>query len=162
MIRSFTGELIEPNEGRFNRDVMFSSKTVEWETPQDVFDYLDKKLGPFTLDVCATPENAKVSKYFTKKDNALIQNWGGHVCWMNPPYGHGLYKWIRKALNESKKPETSVVCLLPAKPDTKYFHELCTKGTIWFVKGRLHFGGAEAPAPFPSMVVIFPSIEKQR
>ena len=77
---------------------MFSSRTDDWETPQDIFDYCDKHEGPFTLDVCATDENTKVKeKYFTKKEDGLLQNWGGNICWMNPPYGRQIKDWIRKA-----------------------------------------------------------------
>ncbi len=140
---------------RFNREVMFSSKSEEWETPQEVFDYLDDHLGPFTLDVCATPENAKCKEYYTKEQDGLKQSWRGHRCWMNPPYGRTITNWIRKAYHASLLPDTSVVCLLPARTDTRWFHDYCAKGEIWFIRGRLKFGGAKTGAPFPSMVVIF-------
>lgn len=140
---------------KFNRDVMFSSATEEWETPQDVFDYLDKHLGSFNLDVCATTENAKCERYFTKETNGLVQDWGGNICWMNPPYGRQIKEWIKKAYLSSLKPNTRVVCLLPARTDTRWFHNYCVKGEIWFIRGRLKFGGAKTGAPFPSMVVIF-------
>jgi len=141
--------------GKFNRDVMFSSRTDEWETPQHIFDKLDEELGPFTIDVCATPASAKCAKYFTKAHDGLAQNWAGHTVWMNPPYGREIGKWIKKAYLASKKPNTRVVCLLPARTDTRWFHNWCVKGKIWFVRGRLKFGGRKTGAPFPSMVVIF-------
>ena len=141
--------------GRFNKDVMWSSKTGEWETPQDLFDELDEQFR-FTLDVCATHENTKVpDNFFTKLEDGLNQDWGGNICWMNPPYGRGIDKWIRKAFSASLKPNTKVVCLLPSRTDTKWFHSYCAKGEIWFLKGRLKFGGAKNSAPFPSMIVIF-------
>jgi len=140
---------------KFNRDVMFSSKTEEWETPQDVFDYCNKYDGPLILDVCATPENTKCIRYFTKEQDGLKQDWGGNWCWMNPPYGTEIKKWVKKAWLSSCKPYTKVVCLLPARTDTKWFHEYCTKGEIWFIEGRLKFGGSKNSAPFPSMIVIF-------
>lgn len=140
---------------KFNRDVMFSSASVEYETPQDIFDYCNKHEGPLTLDVCATPENAKCETFFTKKQDGLKQNWSGNRCWMNPPYGQKISKWIKKAYTASLNPNTKVVCLLPARTDTKWFHDYCAKGKVWFIRGRLKFGGAQTPAPFPSMIVIF-------
>ena len=139
----------------FNQRVMWSSKSGEWETPQALFDELDKQFH-FTLDVCATPKNAKCKKFFTKQQDALKQDWNGNVCWMNPPYGRQIRKWIAKAYHASLNPDTVVVCLLPGRVDTRWFHSYCVKGAIWFLKGRLKFGGAKTSAPFPSMIVIFP------
>jgi len=141
--------------GRFNKDVMFSSATGEWETPQDLFDELDQEFR-FTLDVCATHENTKVQdNYFTKLEDGLRQDWSGNICWMNPPYGREIKKWVKKAYFASQKPNTRVVCLLPARTDTKWFHQYCAKGQIWFIEGRLKFGGSKNSAPFPSMIVFF-------
>lgn len=135
-----------------NNELMFSSKSNEWATPQAFFDELNKEFN-FTLDVSATSENAKCSRYFTKNEDGLIQDWSNDVCWMNPPYGREIGKWIEKAYLESQKGAT-VVCLIPARTDTKYFHEFCFKGEVRFVRGRLKFGNA-GNAPFPSAVVIF-------
>jgi len=157
MIRSFTGEKVDP-KSRFNKAVLWSSRSDEWETPDDVFRDLNQELGPFTLDVCASEENKKVDAFFSIKDNGLIQDWGGNTCWMNPPYSK-VSKWIRKAYNESRKPGTRVVCLVASRTDTRWFHKYCVKATVWFIKGRLRFGGAENQAPFPSMIAIFPKIE---
>ena len=148
--------------GKFNKDVMFSSKTEDWETPQHIFDMLNEELGPFTLDVCASSENAKCERYFTKGQNGLIQDWGGNTCWMNPPYGREIGKWIKKAYLVSQKPNTRVVCLLPARTDTRWFHDYCANGEIWFIRGRLKFGGAKTSAPFPSMIVLFGFPPKRR
>lgn len=147
--------------GKFNKDVMFSSATGEWETPQDIFDELDE-IFHFTLDVCATPENAKCDKFYTKEQDGLKQKWGGNVCWMNPPYGRGIKEWVRKAFLISLRPDTQVVCLLPSRTDTRWFHDYCVRGQIWFIRGRLKFGGAKNSAPFPSMIVIFGLPPKQR
>lgn len=136
-----------------NNDLMFSSESNEWATPQAFFDELNKEFN-FTLDVSATPENAKCACFFTKEENGLIQDWSKDVCWMNPPYGREIGKWIEKAYLESRKGAT-VVCLIPARTDTKYFHEFCFKGEIRFLRGRLKFGNAENSAPFPSAVIIF-------
>lgn len=126
--------------------------TDERETPDELFLELDKEFH-FTLDVCATPENAKCHRYFTVADNGLEQNWGGEVCWMNPPYSQ-TGKWMEKALRESHRGAT-VVCLVPAATDTKWWHEIASNGQVRFIRGRLRFKGMRASAPFPSVIVIF-------
>lgn len=131
---------------------MFSSLTDEWETPQKLFDELNQEFG-FQLDVCATSENAKCQQYFTKTDDALNLKWRG-VCWMNPPYGRNIGKWVHKAF-ESAQDGATVVCLLPSRTDTKWWHEYCMKGEVRFIRGRLKFGNAKHNAPFPSAIVIF-------
>lgn len=135
---------------------MFSSKTDEWETPQDFFDALDAEFH-FTLDPCATPENAKCKKYFTRADDGLKQDWQGEVVFCNPPYGRAIKDWVKKCYEESQKPNTTVVMLIPARTDTSYFHDYIYKKAreIRFIRGRLKFGRAKHPAPFPSMVVVF-------
>lgn len=133
--------------------VHFSSKTDEWETPQETFDKLNEEFN-FTLDVCATEENAKCSRFFSKKEDGLSKDWSKYRCWMNPPYGRDIEHWIRKAFGEMLN-GALVVCLLPARTDTRWFHNYCSHGEIRFIKGRLKFGGAKYNAPFPSMIVIF-------
>lgn len=137
-----------------NLAVHFSSTTPEWSTPQDFFDELDKEFS-FDTDVCATPENTKCPfSFYTKEDDGLSINWTG-VCWMNPPYGRTIGLWVKKAY-ESSLSGATVVCLLPARTDTKYFHDYCLPyGEIRFIRGRLKFGGSKNSAPFPSMVVVF-------
>lgn len=133
-----------------NTEVMFSSKTDLWATPQGFFDELNKEFA-FTTDVCAIPENAKCDRFFSPETDGLKQDWSG-VCWCNPPYGKEIGKWVKKA-HDSR---CTVVGLLPARTDTKWFHEyILGKAEIRFIKGRLKFGGASTPAPFPSMVVIW-------
>ena len=132
--------------------VHFSSATDEWPTPQDFFDRLNEEFH-FTLDVCATPENAKCPRYFTKRENGLLQKWTG-ICWMNPPYGREIGQWVQKAYTSALEGAT-VVCLLPARTDTAWWHDYCMKGEIRFVRGRLKFGNASENAPFPSAVVVF-------
>ena len=131
---------------------MFTSKTDEWETPQDFFDELNQEFN-FELDVCALPSNAKVTRYYSPAEDGLAQEWTG-VCWMNPPYGRQIGKWIEKAYRESQN-GAIVVCLLPSRTDTRWWHDYCMKGEIRFIKGRLKFGGSKNSAPFPSAVVIF-------
>ena len=137
-----------------NTDVMFSSKTDLWETPQEFFDELDREFR-FDLDVCALPENAKCARYYTPEQDGLSQPWEG-VCWCNPPYGREIGKWVEKAHYGTYNGITTVM-LLPARTNTKWFHNyiVTPRHEIRFVRGRLKFGGAKNSAPFPSMVVIF-------
>lgn len=138
-----------------NIKVMYSSKTDNWATPQDFYDKLDSEFH-FTLDPCADKNNHKCKKYYTKEDDGLLQDWGGEIVFCNPPYGRQISKWVEKCFNESRKDKTIVVMLIPARTDTKYFHQyIYNKAELRFVKGRLKFGDSKANAPFPSMVVIF-------
>lgn len=137
-----------------------SSNKEDWGTPQWFFDKLDQEFH-FTLDPCSDQENHKCENYYTKDDNGLLKDWQGHTVFCNPPYGRKkTADWIRKCAEESKKPNTKVVMLIPARTDTIAFHDyIYGKAEIRFVKGRLHFevNGKENkdPAPFPSMIVIF-------
>lgn len=143
-----------------NLKLMFSSETPEWETPQDLFNKLDAEFH-FTLDVCATAENAKCKRFYTKVEDGLSKPWMGEKCWMNPPYGREISKWIKKAHFATQEMNHGcVVCLLPARTDTKWFHNYIYKNKnveIRFLKGRLKFGNSKNSAPFPSMIVIFNS-----
>ena len=132
---------------------MMSSNSEDWETPQELYDDLNEKYH-FTLDACASHTNHKHSVYFTKENDALAHDWFGMV-FMNPPYGTVIKKWIAKAWTESMKGHCMVVCLLPARTDTAWFHDYCTKGKITFLRGRLKFSNSKASAPFPSMIVVF-------
>ena len=133
-------------------EVHFSSKTDLWATPQSFFDSYNEKYK-FTLDVCADDTNHKCENYFTKELDGLKQKWNG-ICWMNPPYGREIIKWMKKAY-ESSLEGTTVVCLVPSRTDTKWWHEYAMKGEIEFIKGRLKFGNSKNSAPFPSAIVIF-------
>ena len=133
-------------------DVLLSSASVEWATPQDFFDRLDAEFG-FDLDVCATAENAKCQKFYCESDDGLSKSWTGTV-WMNPPYGKEISQWVRKAW-ESARDGATVVCLLPARTDTAWFHSYCLDGEVRLIRGRLAFGRVGNPAPFPSVVVVF-------
>jgi len=138
-----------------NKELMFSSETDEWYTPLDFFQELDKEFH-FNLDPCATAENHKCPSYYTREQDGLKQNWGGNKVFCNPPYGRVIGLWVEKAYRESQKPNTLVVMLIPARTDTKWFHDyIYGKAEIRFIKGRLKFGGCKNAAPFPSMVVIF-------
>lgn len=134
------------------QSVHFSSATPEWSTPDDLFAELHREFG-FQIDVCATAGNAKCGLYFTQSDDGLAQAWRG-VCWMNPPYGAGIGAWMRKA-HESALLGATVVCLVPARTDTRWWQDIATQGEVRFLSGRVRFGGADAGAPFPSAVVVF-------
>lgn len=134
-----------------------SSKRDDWSTPQDFFDELDKEFH-FDLDPCADENNHKCETYFTKEQNGLKHSWGGYTVFCNPPYGKEISKWVQYAYEQSRLPNTTVVMLIAARTDTRYFHEyIYEKAEIRFIKGRLKFGGSTTSAPFPSMVVIFRS-----
>ncbi len=150
-------------EKTVNADAMFGSKKEDWGTPQDFFDGLDREFG-FDLDPCADEKNHKCPRYFTKEDDGLSKDWGGHIVFCNPPYGRNVTgKWVKKAHDAAEsarnyKNRTLVVMLLPARTDTKWFHEYIYNRPdveIRFLKGRLKFAGAVHAAPFPSMVVVF-------
>lgn len=138
-----------------NCELMFSSKTDQWATPQDTFDELNKEFS-FDLDPCADKKNHKCEKYFTVAEDGLKQNWGGHRVFCNPPYGRDLKAWVEKSYHEGHKENTLVVLLIPARTDTSYFHDfILNRSEIRFIRGRLKFGGSKNGAPFPSMIVIF-------
>lgn len=137
--------------------VHFSSAKDEWSTPQDFFDALNQEFN-FTLDPCATIENAKCVKFFTKEQDGLAQSWESERVFMNPPYGRTIKDWMRKAVEEAKR-GALVVCLVPARTDTHWWHEYALQGTIRFLRGRLKFGGHQNFAPFPSAVVILNYVE---
>lgn len=138
------------------QQTMFSSKKSDWATPQHFFDQLSERFGPFTLDPCSNSSNYKVPNHFTEKDNGLAKDWEGHKVFMNPPYGRQIGRWIEKAYKEAQKQDTTVVALIPARTDTRYWHDYVMKAAaIYFVKGRLKFGDGGNSAPFPSAVVVF-------
>lgn len=136
-----------------NSAVFYSSKTDMWATPQDFFDALDAEFH-FTLDACAVKENAKCEAYYTPEQDGLDQPWTGRV-WCNPPYGRNVGQWVKKA-HYTASGGGFVVMLLPARTDTRWFHDyIYGKTEVRFIKGRLKFGSCQNAAPFPSMVVIF-------
>ena len=135
---------------------MFSSKTGEWATPQEFFNKLDWRFGPFDLDPCADPTNTKCNNFYTEAEDGLSKDWSEHTVFVNPPYGRGIERWIKKAYDESRKEDTKVVMLIPARTDTKYWHQYVMRADeVHFVKGMLKFGASENSAPFPSAVIVF-------
>ena len=134
---------------------LFSSNEQTWETPQPLFDKLNEVFH-FELDAAAMDDSAKCKKYYTPKDDALKQEWNG-ITYLNPPYGREQSKFILKAVEESKKNARQVVCLIPARPDTKSWQDVIFKNGVafCFVKGRIKFGNGKGSAPFPSAIVVF-------
>lgn len=134
---------------------LFSTGKNDWATPQELFDELDAEFH-FTLDPCATPETAKCAKFYTEKDNGLVQDWTGETVFCNPPYSDQQQtEWVRKCYEHGLRGGVAVM-LIPARTDTKRFHEyIYGKAEVRFIKGRLKFGGCENSAPFPSMIVVF-------
>jgi phage N-6-adenine-methyltransferase len=133
---------------------LFSSATAEWATPRAFFAKLDRRFH-FTLDPCATPDNATCPTFFTKDDDGLTQDWGTHRVFCNPPYGREIGKWVRKCFEASQR-GALVVLLVPARTDTKWFHDwVRRKARVEFIPRRLRFGNAKKNAPFPSLLAIY-------
>ena len=135
---------------------LFSSRTDEWATPISLFEELNKEFN-FDLDPCSTHQNAKCKVHYTIDDDGLTKNWGGRRVFCNPPYGRAIPSWVRKCYEESRKPDTLVVMLIPARTDTAYFHDYIYHKAreIRFIRGRLHFNESKNSAPFPSMIIVF-------
>ena len=138
---------------KMNKALLESGRD-DWETPQDLFNDLNREFG-FTLDPCATPDTARCAKYYTRAEDGLNRDWTGEVVFCNPPYGRKQDAWVRKCSAHGAGGGVAVM-LLPARTDTARFHDfILGKAEIRFVRGRLKFTGAMNPAPFPSMVVVF-------
>jgi len=134
--------------------VVLSSDRHDWATPRRFFAALHREFH-FTLDVCATAENACLPRYFTPDDDALTKSWQGERCWMNPPFGSRIGRWVRKAYTEAMN-GAQVVCLLPARTDTSWWHECVVNAKeVRFIRGRMRFSGHAVNAPFPCAVVVF-------
>ena len=135
--------------------IHFSSQKNDWGTPASFFDELSQRFQGFDWDVCASKDNAKCKNYWTKEDDALSKTWKGY-CWMNPPYGRQIGHWVKKAYESAQSGDATVVCLIPSRTDTRWWHEFVMRAdTVWFIKGRLKFQGAQNAAPFPSALAIF-------
>jgi site-specific DNA-methyltransferase (adenine-specific) len=133
---------------------LFSSATDEWPTPRDFFAKLNRHY-PFTLDPCATAENATCPLYFTKEQDGLAQDWGTHRVFCNPPYGRALGAWARKCFQASQG-GALVVLFVPARTCTRWFHDYVQgKAAIRFYRGRFKFGSADSSAPFASMLAVY-------
>jgi len=127
---------------------LMTSLSPHWATPKWLYEELNKEFN-FNDDPC--PLHSEI--------DGLYRSWGGHT-FVNPPYGRKIGDWIKKGFEESKADKV-IVMLLPARTDTKWFHDYCLKAQeIRWIKGRLKFGEAKNSAPFPSMIVVFNKIHK--
>jgi phage N-6-adenine-methyltransferase len=131
----------------------------EWETPGELLEALHAVFGRFDLDPCAPRRSrtrVKAKKHLTAEDDGLSAPWRG-VVFVNPPYGRGLARWVAKARREVElKHAKTVVVLLPARPDTAYWHEhVAGRAVVYFLRGRLRFSDGEQSAPFPSALAVW-------
>jgi site-specific DNA-methyltransferase (adenine-specific) len=134
---------------------IMSSNTPEWATPQWLFNVLDR-VYHFTLDPCSTHENAKCRKHYTREEDGLSQSWAGETVFMNPPYGREIGKWVGKCYADSVSGIGRTVALLPARTDTRWFHDCVYEwARIYFIRGRLKFGDGRGSAPFLSMIAVW-------
>lgn len=134
---------------------LYTSARSDWETPAQLFTELDAEFH-FDVDLCADDHNAKVKTALKVHDlwSALAHQWHG-TGWLNPPYGRQIGRWVAKAY-ESAQQGATVVCLLPSRTDTAWWHDYMMKADeIHFIRGRLKFSGAKWNAPFPSAIVVF-------
>jgi len=152
-------------------EVVFSHKSDNWGTPQDLFDRLNLEFS-FTLDGAADESNHKLDRWLGPGSsfdlvNALEVNvTPGERVFLNPPYSMTgeFMEWI-----DQNRTDNLFVCLVPARTDTKWFHryvwnEKLNKPRggveIRFIKGRVKFKSSEVEAkpnsaPFPSVIIIF-------
>ena len=148
------------------RNVSFSSENEQWETPEEIFVAIEKFLKiKFTLDPCAEDKTAKCEKYYTIDDDGLSKGWGGEIVFVNPPYSIKKTPiWMNKSMLEGLKENTTVVCLIPARTHTRWWHNYTMRAKeVILIKGRIHFlkeGEHMAAAPFPSAVLVFENHRK--
>jgi site-specific DNA-methyltransferase (adenine-specific) len=132
------------------------STNAEVRTPSGLFQQLDLEFH-FTIDLAASAQNAKCTRYYDSKIDSLSQSWKGEVGFLNPPYGRKVGTWVKKAYQESRQPSTVIVMLLYARTGTSWFHEYVLPfAEVRFLRGRLTFEGEDDSAPFDSLIAIFP------
>ena len=139
---------------------LFSARQADWETPEWLYAALDREFG-FTVDGAADLTNHKAPRWFGPDSpdgitDALAVSWDDEVVYLNPPYGRGVEAWVAKAFHEARQGRATTVCLLPARTDTGWWHRyVMAASEVRFIRGRLRFVGAQASAPFPSVIVVF-------
>lgn len=123
---------------------LFKSASDRWATPAAVYDALNDEFR-FDFDPCPLDGDGDGL-------SPLFCSWRGKRVFCNPPYGPGIGDWLKRG-SEAEL----AVFLIPARTDTRWFHEICLPfaSDIRFLRGRLRFGDAVNSAPFPSMVVVF-------
>lgn len=132
------------------------SKTDVWETPGWLFRLLDREFN-FTVDVAALPENAKCTRFYTKANNGLEQDWRGERVWCNPPFdSKSLTAFVGKGARAvADDPTTVAVFVVPVKADQIWWHEFALRAEVRFIRGRVEFGGGDHAAPMPVCVLVF-------
>ena len=132
----------------------FKSKSHEYETPDSIFEPLNYEFQ-FTLDVAANSLNTKCVRFFSVDCDGLSQGWGNNICWMNPPFGRQMKKWVEKAYKSYLNGAT-VVCLLPVRSNTVWWHQYCMRSTeIRLIKGEVKFKGNENGLWLPLCIIVF-------
>jgi site-specific DNA-methyltransferase (adenine-specific) len=128
--------------------------TGDWSTPFWLFDILDTEFH-FTLDVAASPHNTKCRRFFTVKENGLLQDWRKETVWCNPPWSADvLGDWVRKAYEEARKGAT-VVMLIPHWKGYEWFDRYCIAcGQLRHIMGKVYFKGANGKAAARDCVVV--------
>lgn len=139
-------------QGRLTRAAFASSASDEWATPREFFGVVEREIGGFDLDPCCVPSSAKAPRFFTLADDGLAQSWAGRV-WLNPPYSK-MGDWMAKAHATAAAGAGLVVCLVPARTDTRWFWRYALAGEVLLLPGRLKFGDGRNSAPFPSCLVV--------
>lgn len=139
--------------------IHFSSKSDLWSSPEWVFQFASSRWGPFSIDLCASVDNTKCAKFYSVEDDSLAQDWSNEIGWMNHPYSRqsgGAYEWLGKAKKAATNGSATIVCLTPARPDTRAWQEhVMDADEVIFIASRLKFGAATNPAPFPSALVAY-------
>lgn len=152
-----TGNSSVVNAGRARNNGRYNGDGRHWATPPEVFAPLHSEFA-FTLDPCASSENAKCPKFYTEADDGLVQDWSRERVFMNPPYGKEVYAWTRKAREEAKR-GALVVGLLPASCDLKWWHEdVSDHAEVRYIRGRVRFltgGPYRSSGFFASVIVIW-------
>jgi site-specific DNA-methyltransferase (adenine-specific) len=137
---------------------LLTSNSDEWTTPRWLFDRLDERFN-FTLDPACTHENALCVKHYTQEEDGLMYNWDGESVFLNPPYSQ-IDRWMRHCAEQAGKAKC-IVALIPARPDTRWWWDYVRKADlIYFIKGRLRFGGGKSGAPFPSALAIWLGLDE--
>lgn len=154
---------MESKGGFYSKPVAMSSLDDTWTTPRDFFNKVNDEFG-FTLDAAALQSSALCDKWFgpdhpdVTRQDAFKNDWsadaGDGAIWLNPPYGKTIREWMAKARDEAIENGGIVVSLVPARTDTRWFHESCLGFEIRLIKGRLKFGNSTDAAPFPSALIV--------
>lgn len=155
-------EIPRPRTNRVGRTLLGGTgraAATDWATPQDVFSELHREFG-FTLDVCASPWNAKLPRFFTEEQDGLKQDWSRERCFLNPPYGRDIDRWLQKAFTETRWRCPLVVALIPVRTDTRWWHVWVAGGAdeVRYWKGRIRFLGRQGEAwsaPFASAIAVY-------